>query len=271
MGKLASLSGLGLFMRAKSLAFLPVEKICSPIYQLAFSGFSRIQENMDHSVSMYQKILCATTSTIYPILLVFFFAGDALIFLLYGEKWLSSAPLLKVLSIGVYFSVITTMSATLAEAQNLVSRQTPLELINLAMTVIAIVFGYRFGGLMGIAIGITIKIIINQLLMLRLIRNSHLDISAWQVFNAVRPALISTMIGGISGFLATLALQEVNIARTSLTYLVVMGTTVIIAYSTSWFWLVIRNPNDPILSSNLELAKQVGARLWRLPLGNSPS
>ncbi len=267
MGKLASLSGLGLFMRAKSLAFLPKEKICSPIYQLAFSGFSRIQENMDHSIGMYQKILCATTSSIYPILLLFLFTGDALIFFLYGEKWLASAPMLKVLTIGVFFSVITTMTSTLAEAQNLVARQTPLEIINLFLTVVAIFLGYHMGGLMGIATGITIKIIVNQLLMLRLIQQSHIDISLRQLFKALRPALFSTLLAGIVGLSVMQLLHASGIGNTSLAYLTVMGAAIALSYAASWYWLALRNPQDPILSSNFELARQLFFRFRALPTG----
>jgi len=261
MGKLVGMSGLGLFMRAQSLAYLPREKIVTPIYQLAFSGFSRIQHDLKYSQSMYQKILCATTSAVYPLLLLFIFVGDGLIYYLYGEKWLPAALPFMILTIGVFFSVITTITSTLAEAHNLVARQTPIEIINLVLTVIAIFIGANWG-LAGIATGITIKLIISNLLTMRLVRTSHLTITTAHVFAAIYPAILSSMAGLLAGIGAISFANRIGMEKTDLLYMLTVGTAIGIAYLATWLMLVLMKREDPVLQSNYQLARQLLSRVY---------
>ncbi len=260
MGKLVGLSGLGLFMRAKSLAFLPRENIVTPIYQLAFSGFSRIQHDQQYSQQMYQKIICATTSAVYPLLLLFIFLGDGLILHLYGEKWLPAALPFKILTIGVFFSVITAITSTLAEANNLVGRQTPIEIVNLILTIAAVSIGAPWG-LTGIAVGFSAKLITISQLTLRLVRTSHLTITGAHLFPALYPALTSSMAGAILGAIAASLATNAGIEETSLLYMFLVGAAIGTAYLVTWLLLVLADKDNAVLQANYQLARQLVSRL----------
>ena len=234
LGKLLGLAPLGIYMRAFSLSRLPLDNLCSPIYQLAFSAFSRIQDNLDHSIRMYRKILCATTTAVFPILLLFIFYGEGFIRFIYGEKWLPAALPLKIMAIGSFFTVISMMTATLTEAQNLVGRQIPIEIANLLLTILAVVVGAQWG-LVGVALGITIKAIIIQGLILRLAQKSHIEVSLQAIFSAVLPALFASLAA--SAFMLLLgpwlqtALQAGN---TELDYTIVGSFLLLLSYVLAW-------------------------------------
>lgn len=259
MGKLMGLSALGVFMRAKSLAFLPITNIVTPIYQLAFSGFSRIQHDSVYSRQMHRKILCATTSAVYPLLVLFLFLGEGLIFHLYGEKWLPATLPFKLLTLGIFFSVITNIAATLAEANNLVSRQTPIEITNLILTVMAVIFGARWG-LGGIAMGFTIKMLIINMLTLRLLKRSHL-VGNSELVHAIYPAVTSCFAAATTGLLATVLTRQTGLEATDLLYMFTLGSIISITYLGVWTLLVRLDKNNEALQANYQLAQSLVNKL----------
>ena len=264
LGKLLGLAPLGIYMRAFSLSRLPLDNICTPLYQLAFAGFSRIQHDMTHSRLMYQKILCATTSAVFPILLAIIFIAHALINLLYGQKWLPAAEPLQILAIGSFFVVISMMTATLAEAQNLVSRQTPIEIISLLLTILATLVGSHWG-LIGVAVGLACKTFIVQVLILLLIQKSHIEVSFLQILSALLPASISTITASLFTFPITIYLERfLLLDRTGFAYLVATGTSITVSYAATWLLLVHLRKKDQALQANYALLKSITVRVTAL-------
>lgn len=241
LGKVLGFGSLGLFARARALASLPQEKICIPIYQLAFAGFSRIQKDARYSLSMYQKILCATTSAVYPVLLGFIFLGDGFIGHMYGAKWLPAALPMKILCVGMFFSVITLMSATLLEANNMVGRQTPIEISNLIMTAVALLVGAQWG-LMGIAVGFAIKTVVLHYLILRLLAVSHLEITPKHILVAIYPALLATMAGAVFGLLGHSLAIQLQWEPMDFSYIFLVGISLSGGYLVAWWWITSKAP-----------------------------
>ena len=263
LGKALGFGSLGLFARARSLAALPEEKICIPIYQLAFAGFSRIQKDTQYSLAMYQKILCATTSAVYPVLLGFIFLGDGFVGHIYGVKWLPAAFPMKILCIGMFFSVITLMSATLLEANNMVGRQTPIEIANLVMTATALLVGAQWG-LTGIAVGFAIKTVILHYLILRLLAVSHLEITIKHILAAIYPALVATGVGAILGLVGRLLAYRFGMGPLDLGYMALVGVLLGMGYVGAWWWITGKAPQDSTAQASRAFALQLLNR-FRLP------
>ena len=260
LGKLLGLGALGIYMRAFSLSRLPLDNLCSPIYQLAFSAFSRIQRNLDHSVRMYRKILCATTTVVFPVLLAFIFLADGLIQFIYGEKWLPAALPLQIMAVGSFFTVISMMTATLTEAQNLVGRQTPIEVGNLLMTIAAVTLGAQWG-LAGVAAGIAIKAVLVQFLILRLAKHSHIEIPLRAVFTAVLPAITASLAAAITVQLTSPWLQRLlDSDPRRLDYIFTAGSLLLLVYGVTWFAFYRLRP-DEAQEASVQLMKDIATRI----------
>jgi len=72
--------------------------------QILFSGLPHVKDDA-HTVSMYQKALCALVPATFPMLLLLVLLGEGLVVNLYGEKWADAAFPVQVMAIGVFASV----------------------------------------------------------------------------------------------------------------------------------------------------------------------
>jgi PST family polysaccharide transporter len=189
------------------------------------------------------------TSVVYPLLLILIFAGEALIVLVYGEKWVSAAVPLQLLAIGSFATTLSRVLGPLADAQGLVGRELRIAIANLVVTVIVVLVGSRWG-LVGIAAGIAIKDLLLLLMMLWLLETSHVALSWRDTMYAALPALLATAAS--SGMATLVASIAVSSSDTSpLLHLIAQTLTICVVYAAVWRYLVVAMPrHEPLQSTN---------------------
>jgi O-antigen/teichoic acid export membrane protein len=249
VGKLAGTAALGIYGRAFNLARLPLDELLTRLHELLFGGYSRIQEDLSHSRLLHGKVLCAMTSAIYPLLLVLIFAGEALIAIVYGEKWVAAAQLLQLLAIGSFATTLSRVLGPLADAQGLVGRELRIAIVNLVITVAVVLIGSHWG-LLGIAAGIAIKDFVLLTMMQWLLKTSHVGLNWMQTLNAALPALIATLASSAAAVLvATLAATSAG--ATPMAHLMTQTLTICIVYAVVWRYLVVAMPwHESLQSTN---------------------
>jgi O-antigen/teichoic acid export membrane protein len=255
VGSLSGVHSLGIYNRALSSARMPVTEITGRLYQLFFSGLSRIQDDMNHTILMYQKILCAMTNAVFPFLLAFFFLADGFIYTLYGEKWLAASEILKILALGSMPRVISITMGALADAQNLVSKETPIQLSNLVLTILAVVVG-SYWGLTGIAIGISLKMAFQMFLMQRMLSRSHLGIRWRLVLEGTGPAIIGALVSSASTFALTLSIGT-QLESTSIVYILFVGSFLFLSYGITLFAHSKLSPDNQALAASITMFKDM--------------
>lgn len=260
LGRLAGLDMLGIYSRAFAIARLPVDNICTPLYQLVFGTLSRIQDDHAHSRLMFQKVLCAVTSAVFPLLLWLIFNAEAFIHFLYGDKWLPAADPFRLLAIGSFVLVISITLSSLAAAQNLVARQTPIIAFNLLLTIVAVVVGIRWG-LTGVAVGITLKIIISNLLLVRMMQLSHLQMGWSGIGTAIAPAFLATVFTLLPAAAAAVQFESQGWAPTGAAHFFAMSLIIGVGYAASWYLFARLRSDDPIIAANLALLHRLLDRL----------
>ncbi|MDX9785231.1 MAG: lipopolysaccharide biosynthesis protein [Desulfobacterales bacterium] len=203
IGSMLGAGSLGIYNRAYNLARMPVVEITSRLYQLFFTGLSKIQHDINHSVRMFHKILCAMALVVFPFLVIFTINADAFIATLYGDKWLPAAVPLKVMALGSFFIVISTTMGALATAQNLIIKETPIVVFKAVSTVL-IVFIFIRWGLTGISAGIAIRAVLIVVLMQRMLMRSHLKLKIKDIVITLAPAItasaIAYIVAGVVGY-----------------------------------------------------------------------
>jgi O-antigen/teichoic acid export membrane protein len=232
VGKLVGLNSLGLYTKAFSLARLPLEQVTIRVYQIIFTGLSRIQNDRDRTLSVYQKALCALSSITFPLLLLMVLVGEGLVVNLYGEKWAGAVVPMQLMAIGAFASVLSVTLGALADAQGLMARETPIEALNIAMTIVAVLVGSRWG-LPGVATGIAVKATAMLLLMQRLLATSSLALGWRTLVEPVWPAVLSTVVGAGGGVLCMHALGDHYTAR-DLWFMVAVIAAAACAYAVTW-------------------------------------
>lgn len=261
VGSLVGISHLGIYNRALSSAQMPVSEIIGRLYQLLFSGLSRIQDDLEHTIRMYTKLLCAMSAAVFPFLLVFVFTAEGFINVLYGEKWLAAALPLKILAIGSMPSVIAITMGSLADAQNLVSKETPIQVFNLLFTVVAVWIGSSWG-LIGIAVGIALKSTLLMILMQLMLSRSHMKLS-WNILvNGLFPAAVASAVASLFAYAAQNLLSP-DFEATSFLFLCIMTAVIFISFGATILTLSKLLPNHTALIANVAMFRELVSKLFK--------
>jgi len=259
VGNLVGISALGIYNRALSSAQMPVTEISGRLYELFFTSLSRIQDDMEHTIQMYKKVLCAMTNAVFPFLLVFIFAAESFINVLYGEKWMPAAEPLQILALGSMPRVISITMGALADAQNLVSRETPIQVINLVLTVAAVWIGSSWG-LTGIAIGIALKSIPLLLMLQFMMSRSHVNLRWGILMEGISPAIAGSAVASVVA-LTTANLLEPTFESTGFVYLSVITSMIFLSYGSTLLVLSRLFPNNEALVANVAMLQEALVKL----------
>ena len=92
------IEALGKYTIAKDLAILPAEQIISPIMQPLYVGLSEGQDNELLFAARVHKCIALLFIVIIPISFGIYATADNLVYVLLGEKWLDTIPLVMVIS-----------------------------------------------------------------------------------------------------------------------------------------------------------------------------
>lgn len=101
LGKLTSKAALGLFTAANDTANIPVMSLFSPMLRPLLSAFSLLKEDPRRLAKSYQSSATAMITVGLPILVGESMLAYPAVRLMFGEKWMGSAPLLRWLAISL--------------------------------------------------------------------------------------------------------------------------------------------------------------------------
>ena len=121
-----------------------MQTVTMPITNVMFPHFSKLQDNIQklkkHLIFSNNTIAFIVTS----IVTVLYFWGGEIIILLFGDKWLPSVPIFKILIIAALFKPITTIQSSTILAQGFSNYDFYLNLIQYALISISILLGNYF-------------------------------------------------------------------------------------------------------------------------------
>jgi len=99
ISKFFGASSLGNYNMAVDISNMPTTELTSPIFQAVFSGFGKLVTKPKELEIAYLKFLGALACVILPIAFGLASVADNAVILLLGPKWVSTIPLIQLLSI----------------------------------------------------------------------------------------------------------------------------------------------------------------------------
>ena len=206
IGAVLGTTALGLYNRAYSLARIPSDQFADSIGPLLLGALARIQDDVAASRRQWFKAVAAIALVTWPFLVALLVSGPAMITLLYGAAWQGAGTALQVMVVGAACLVPVSALRGLINAQGLVSELVAVNLWSLAATLVAVTLLAPFG-IVGIAVGISLREVLLFWLLLRLVGRSKLHITAAEVLTALLPALWAMAAGAVVGGLVLWGLQ----------------------------------------------------------------
>lgn len=164
IGKYLGENSLGLYNRAYQLMVMPANLIGQVLEKVLFPVMSKVQKEPDKVSYIYGEGIRITTTLMLPTSIFLFLQSENIILLLFGEKWLDLNIPFKILALSLLFRASYKISDSLSKALGAVYVRAVIKWIY-AGAVVLFTFIGQFYGLPGVAVGVSLAIVLNYLLM----------------------------------------------------------------------------------------------------------
>lgn len=151
-------SALGFYVKGSQAAQLPVNLIANPLQKVGFASLALEKNNLPFLRKSMLNLLDMTIKALLPLALLMFSMSDLIIYILLGENWSESVPILQIMSFCMFFKfmfkIFTTFLATLERFDKIFY----IQLVNI-IVFIASSFLLARWGINGIAISLILGLI----------------------------------------------------------------------------------------------------------------
>jgi O-antigen/teichoic acid export membrane protein len=244
IGKFLGAYALGLYTLAFRIMKAPFNKIAAVINGVLFPAYSVIQDDVVRFNKNYLRSTTAISCIIVPILIFISFNSKEIILLLFGEKWIASAPILMILCCAEMVEIFSFSDQSAIIAKGEPAYLVKINLIILFFIGAGIYLGSRYGIIVvasvytvSIAIGSSVK----KAIVLR-----KLGISFKNFYFSIRPIIISSVFIILS-LLISGPLADRYLSISALMRLLVSGAVCAFVYCVLLFMTnIVRMENGKI-------------------------
>ena len=193
IGKVLGMSALGYYTYAYKLANLPSTHITGVLSQVMFPSYSSIQNDISQLRSIFLKVYKFISFIAIPAAAGLFLAGDAIVYVILGQRWMPLVPALKVLCLFGLFGSLAGTTTPIFQAMgkpNIIFFVMLIKFLFILLLIYPLTSHY---GIVGTAWAVTIPMIFEQVYLWRILSNAlQFNIST----------IIRTIKGPIGGSLA---------------------------------------------------------------------
>jgi len=159
IGKIYKAEELGFFTRATLFKQVPGTLLTTILQSVTFPILVKVIEDDFKVKKLLVRSVRLTGFLLFPIVISLLFFAKPLILVLLTEKWLPTVLLLQILSVEIIFFPLKHINLNLLSAKGRSDLFLKLEVIKHVLTVLAILFTFKFG-LMAMTIGYVVVSII---------------------------------------------------------------------------------------------------------------
>lgn len=190
IGRMLGDTGLGIYSVAYQLMIKPYSTL-NPIFtRITLPLFVKVQNDDSRLVSGYLQTIKTIALILFPIYMVMTIAAPAVIFILMGDKWNESAPILYVLSLlGIIFSISNPIG-TLILAKGKPRLAFYYNIISLLTYTIAFWIGSHYSALV-VAVAFLVSSVIVLYPLEFLLRYKLVNMTIFEYFKAMQHLLIA--------------------------------------------------------------------------------
>ena len=187
---------MGLYTRAVNIAGMPLYYLTTSLSRVLLPGYSRIQSERARLKSVYLATITVIAAIIIPISWGVAGAAEEVILTLLGPRWVTAAPVLTVLALGVPLTLLSHFGAILCEATATLNAKIAISAGRIAWIAVLLVAldGY---GVVGIAVAYVLAELIVHLCYLFVMRRLLSTLKS-ELGRAYSLGLVSGTVTGIA-------------------------------------------------------------------------
>ena len=202
IGKQFSAAQLGYFTQAKQLSEVPATNITNIIQRVNFPMMSQIKDDNEKLEQAYEKAIVYTALVVFPIMCAIAVMAKPIILILLGEKWITSAPLLSVLSFTYMLYPIHAINLNLLKVKGRSDLFLKLEVIKKIITTITLFITVPVG-IKAMCIGMFVNSVI-ALVINTYYTGKLTSLNFYRQIKLITPVLAFAIIAALIGFIAML-------------------------------------------------------------------
>lgn len=184
---------VGLYNKAYLTTTAPIKMLNTALQKVGISTLANFKDDNEIILDIYNKLIYFVGIISIPISIIVFYLSDEIILLLFGDKWLGSAGVLQILTLGLFFRLAYKIPGTILQVRR---KFNSLLKIQFFYSVMIIGFSFIFvkQGIVGVSIGVLISIILNFLVMSTVMLRV-LEYRPIVFMKAMKYPIINTLIG----------------------------------------------------------------------------
>lgn len=118
IGKYMSMNALGYYEKSYRLMMLPLQNITFVISPVMHPIFSNFQNDLPQLASSYEKVIRTLAFIGFPLSILLWFSAGEITIILFGDQWMPSIPVFRILSLSVGLQIISSTSGAIYQAAN---------------------------------------------------------------------------------------------------------------------------------------------------------
>lgn len=162
IGKYMGMSDLGYYEKSYRLMMLPLQNITQVITPVMHPVFSDFQDDKDKLATSYERIVRFLSFIGLPLSVLLFFTAEEVTLIIFGDQWLPSVPVFRILALSVGIQIILSSSGSIFQAAGDTRSLFICGLFSSVLNITGILLGiFYFGTLTAIAGCIVITFTVN--------------------------------------------------------------------------------------------------------------
>ncbi len=164
VGRWLGAEALGYYGKAYSLMLLPTTQLTSILDQVLFPILSKVQDETRKLKLAHKYGISTIALTMMPLSVISFVLAPELIGIVYGSEWELAVKPFQILCLSMFFRSAYKICASVIIARGKVKSFTQTQVIYGTMVILGALVGQKWG-IEGVAIGTTVAIIVNYLML----------------------------------------------------------------------------------------------------------
>ena len=191
---------LGFYDRAYKLFLFPIHNITKLLNPILHPVLVDYKDEKDYMYSFFLKLTRFLGIIGFPLSIFLFFSATDIVELLYGEKWIFAGGVLKILSIGIGFQMISTSGGVFYYTSNNSKLYLYSGLITIITNSIVLFFGVLLNSFNIVLYGLVISFLANFVFVIYSINTIIYNRRISLFFKSIKNAVIISFIV-LTGFL----------------------------------------------------------------------
>lgn len=210
VGRWLGASALGLYTRAYNLMALPTNTFGIALNNVGFPALAKVQNEPERLARAFRRSSALVALLTLPASVFMFILAPEIVQVLLGPKWTGVILPFQILAAGTFFRLAYKVSNTLARSKGQIYANATIQLSYSVLVVGGAWLGLAYG-IGGVAVAVTIALVINFLLLTQLgLRITSMK--SQELLLAHVPALLMSIISLV---ITTLVVQQLRIIELS--------------------------------------------------------